>query len=179
VTNLLKLPAKICLTAGGCLIHDHKVLLIKHRKLGVWLCPGGHIEPNELPHQAAEREFWEETGMKVKAKQFGLKIDILAIDNQQLPLPISHNLHWISQENYHRRIKGISSRSKNNVWPSGCEQHANQLFLVEPIGSLAFKENQEEVDGISWFCAEELDSLETYGQIKNELKYAFGFICDR
>jgi ADP-ribose pyrophosphatase YjhB (NUDIX family) len=32
------------------------VLLINHIKAGVWLYPGGHIDPNEDPAQAAVRE---------------------------------------------------------------------------------------------------------------------------
>ena len=65
--NLQKHHAKICNTAAGILICENKVLFIKHKKLGLWFCPGGHIDNNELPHRAAEREFWEETGVKVKA----------------------------------------------------------------------------------------------------------------
>ncbi|MDQ5951652.1 MAG: hypothetical protein QG639_933, partial [Patescibacteria group bacterium] len=61
--------AHICLTVAGVLFYQRKVLLVKHKRLQIWLAPGGHIEDNELPHQAAEREFWEETGVKVKAIQ--------------------------------------------------------------------------------------------------------------
>jgi ADP-ribose pyrophosphatase YjhB (NUDIX family) len=32
------------------------VLLVYHRKLAMWLPPGGHVEPNELPDDAAVRE---------------------------------------------------------------------------------------------------------------------------
>ena len=40
--------------AGATLLHWH-------RKVGLWLPPGGHIEPNEDPMQAARREALEET----------------------------------------------------------------------------------------------------------------------
>lgn len=30
----------------------------------MWLPPGGHIEPNEIPDDAAEREVFEETGVR-------------------------------------------------------------------------------------------------------------------
>jgi 8-oxo-dGTP pyrophosphatase MutT (NUDIX family) len=46
-------------------VHAGRVLLHFHRKLGRWLPPGGHIEPNELPDEAAIREVWEETGVHV------------------------------------------------------------------------------------------------------------------
>ena len=51
---------RICFGSSGFLVNDGKVLLIKHKKLGIWLAPGGHIDGNELPEKAAEREFWEE-----------------------------------------------------------------------------------------------------------------------
>lgn len=44
-------------------VHDGRVLLHWHAKLQRWLPPGGHIEPNELPDEAAVREVLEETGV--------------------------------------------------------------------------------------------------------------------
>ena len=41
------------------------VLLHWHRKLARWLPPGGHIEPGELPDDAALREVAEETNQTV------------------------------------------------------------------------------------------------------------------
>ena len=46
------------------MVHRERVLLALHRKLGMWLPPGGHIEPNELPDEAAVREVLEETGVR-------------------------------------------------------------------------------------------------------------------
>jgi 8-oxo-dGTP pyrophosphatase MutT (NUDIX family) len=37
------------------------ILLVKHKGLGVWLPPGGHVEEGELPQTAALRETFEET----------------------------------------------------------------------------------------------------------------------
>lgn len=42
-----------------------RVLLIHHRKLGVWLQPGGHINSDENPLEAAVREVREETGVDI------------------------------------------------------------------------------------------------------------------
>lgn len=43
-----------------------RVLLHRHRKLGIWLPPGGHVEPGELPDDAATREVMEEAGIAVE-----------------------------------------------------------------------------------------------------------------
>ena len=48
------------------IVKDRKVLLIFHRKLNMWLPPGGHIDKDELPCDAAKREVLEETGLKVE-----------------------------------------------------------------------------------------------------------------
>lgn len=47
-------------------VDDGRVLLLLHPKLGRWLPPGGHVEPNELPDDAAVREVEEETGVRVR-----------------------------------------------------------------------------------------------------------------
>lgn len=41
-----------------------KVLLLHHRKLDKWLQPGGHADGDENIARVAEREAWEETGLK-------------------------------------------------------------------------------------------------------------------
>lgn len=40
------------------------VLLIKHKKLGIWLQPGGHCEGEPSMREGALREVMEETGLK-------------------------------------------------------------------------------------------------------------------
>lgn len=50
-------------TATGIVLHEGKVLLIEHAKLGWWMPPGGHLIPNEDPVQAVLREVSEETGL--------------------------------------------------------------------------------------------------------------------
>jgi 8-oxo-dGTP pyrophosphatase MutT (NUDIX family) len=42
-----------------------KALFIDHRKLRKWLPPGGKVDPNETPEDAALRECLEETGLQV------------------------------------------------------------------------------------------------------------------
>lgn len=62
-------------TATTFVVSAGRTLLLLHRKLAKWLPPGGHIEPNELPHIAALREVREEAGLAVElvstARQLG------------------------------------------------------------------------------------------------------------
>ncbi len=45
-------------------LSDKKVFLVAHKKSGLWLSPGGHIDPGETPAAAAEREMREELGIE-------------------------------------------------------------------------------------------------------------------
>ncbi len=45
---------------------EWKVLLVQHKKGAFWAFPKGHPEPNETPLEAAVRELFEETGLKIK-----------------------------------------------------------------------------------------------------------------
>lgn len=50
-------------TGSSIVIGPRGVVLHLHKRLGIWLQPGGHIEPGELPWDAALRETIEETGL--------------------------------------------------------------------------------------------------------------------
>lgn len=43
-----------------------QVGLIRHPRLGKWMLPGGHVEPDENPAEAALREVAEETGLAAR-----------------------------------------------------------------------------------------------------------------
>lgn len=63
---------------------NRRIALIHHAKLGRWLQPGGHAEPEDrgLMHRTALREAHEETGCHV----------LLYRDS---PKPIDVDVHWI------------------------------------------------------------------------------------
>jgi 8-oxo-dGTP pyrophosphatase MutT (NUDIX family) len=50
---------------GSAIVVDGtgRVVLHRHKRLGLWLQPGGHIDPGELASEAARRETLEETGL--------------------------------------------------------------------------------------------------------------------
>lgn len=55
--------------AGAVIVHDGRVLLVRNIRgvtRGRYLLPAGRADPNELPDQAAVREAFEETNLRVE-----------------------------------------------------------------------------------------------------------------
>jgi 8-oxo-dGTP pyrophosphatase MutT (NUDIX family) len=52
-------------TASAIVVGERGVVLHRHKRLGIWLQPGGHIDDREFPADAAVREAREETGLPV------------------------------------------------------------------------------------------------------------------
>ena len=59
-------------TATTYIVHANQpiTLLHYHRKLRTWLPPGGYLEKNETPFEAAIREIHEETGIQYHELEF-------------------------------------------------------------------------------------------------------------
>lgn len=53
-------------TGSAIVVGRRGVVLHRHKRLGIWLQPGGHIDPGELPSDGARREAVEETGIDVQ-----------------------------------------------------------------------------------------------------------------
>lgn len=52
-------------TASSFVISSCGVILHRHRRLGIWVQPGGHVDAGESPEDACVRETVEETGLAV------------------------------------------------------------------------------------------------------------------
>ena len=66
-------------------VSDGRVALHEHSKLDMWLPAGGHIDRDELPHEAALRETREELGLDVDL--VAPRQDIESETVQSLPQP--------------------------------------------------------------------------------------------
>jgi 8-oxo-dGTP diphosphatase len=68
-------------------LRDGDVLLMKRRKepnLGLWVAPGGKVEPGESPYECARRELYEETKLHAHRLLFrGLVSEVSPIPNWQ------------------------------------------------------------------------------------------------
>ncbi len=53
------------LTASSFVVSSRGVILHRHRRLGIWVQPGGHVDNGESAEEAALRETREETGLDV------------------------------------------------------------------------------------------------------------------
>jgi len=109
------------------LVKDKKVLLVKHKKLKLWLPAGGHIDKDETPEEATVREVKEETGydINLNPEKFH-KIKIL-------------HPHHIE---IHPIIEG--------------HEHICFVFFTKPIGG-ELKVNPKEHDDVKWFSKEDLN----------------------
>ncbi len=121
------LPAD--LTVSTVVEHDGRYLIVEERSSGriVVTQPGGHIEANESPEQAAERETLEETGCQIRVtgllgvylwiqpqtRQNFLRIVYLAdllTENTSRSLDDGiHAVHWYSIADLKRRAREFRS----------------------------------------------------------------------
>jgi ADP-ribose pyrophosphatase YjhB (NUDIX family) len=53
-------------TSSAIVIGPEGVLLLRHKRLGIWVQPGGHLEPGEDLAGGARREAAEETGLELR-----------------------------------------------------------------------------------------------------------------
>jgi len=66
-----------------------QVLLVRHRKLGAWLQPGGHADGDADPAAVARREAEEESGLQ------GLSLVDWWRDGSRVPQPFDLDVHTI------------------------------------------------------------------------------------
>jgi 8-oxo-dGTP pyrophosphatase MutT (NUDIX family) len=120
-------------TATAFVVRGGATLLHWHRRLGQWMPPGGHIEPDEDPATAALREVLEETGLVCEIASTSPK---LAFDYpEQLPAPYTILLEDIPG-------------------PGEPHKHIDLIYFVRPIESAAHETVDDQT--LRWINAAEL-----------------------
>ena len=126
-------------TVAVFVVWEGKVLLHFHRKLRMWLPPGGHIEENELPDDAALREVFEETGVDVEL--VGERREDIS-DPVQLYRPAGVQLE--------------------NIGPG--HQHIDLIYFARPRGSTEIHADYSE-DKVGWYGPEVWDTMAVNAEV--------------
>jgi ADP-ribose pyrophosphatase YjhB (NUDIX family) len=140
-------------TASALIVHENKILLLNHLKLGVWLYPGGHIEDNETPDQTVIREVKEETGLKVEIiSQKDDSLSNLEADVSSLHIPYAILCELVG-DHYHNDLIYLCRIKDGNI--------------------KELKHRIDESSGARFFSEEELDAIKLFPNFKKLLKKTF------
>ena len=144
------------ITATGLVFNESgQILMIKHKQQGKWLPPGGHVEENELPCEAAAREILEETGVSVQVLSSVPKLDLSGGIAKELPLPL--------------RIMHV------DVYGTGLNNYIDFLYLCRAINTDTTRQ-ETEIDDIGWFNPEEVKRMDTHEDIIKTMESAIELI---
>lgn len=125
------------------IVHKNRVLLRYHDKYYKWLGVGGHIELNEDPNQAALREVYEETGLRVTLHAATLN-NLKDANYKELVPPRFLNIHKISSTHKHIAMTYFAISKSDIIRP-----------VAQDIG-LKFK----------WVTTQELENINIEPNIK-------------
>ena len=130
-------------------VHDGRVLLHRHKRLGLWLPPGGHIDEGELPDEAAIRETLEESGVR-----------ITLIDGP-LRLPDGHR---VAPHEPARLCQPIGIQLED-IGPG--HQHIDLIYAARPLGERPEEVVEEEGSAqMGWYGREEWERLGVTGEVR-------------
>lgn len=132
-------PGHIDYTADVFVVHpsSKRVLLRLHDKLHLWLVPGGHVELDETPIEAAIREVKEEVGLDIVIHDARRPFSHFTERYEELIPPEYMNMHFITPE--HKHISLV-------------------YFATSVSTELQEAEGREKSGGCLWLTAEELDA---------------------
>lgn len=106
----IKYPRGIEVVSGPFIINEQNQLLLCHSpKWGVWIVPGGHVEPGETAKAACIRETKEELGLDIEI------VDLLNVTEGFTEPPVfKRNAHFIFF-NFIARLKSDNPRFNEEI----------------------------------------------------------------
>ncbi|MFI7430286.1 NUDIX hydrolase [Micromonospora sp. NPDC049836] len=115
---------------------DGAVLLVDHRKAGMWLPTGGHVEPGEHPAETVRREVLEELGVRaVFSPPFGERPVFLTV-TETVGTPADRHtdvsLWYVLSGRRDQRLAPDPDEFRGVRWWSPAEVAAAEPGTVEP-----------------------------------------------
>ena len=144
---------KIDFTVAIFIVHDEKVLLVHHRKLGKWLPLGGHIELDEEPETAAFREAREESGLEIEL--LGERPPVTEDGTRALIAPRFLDIHRISDTHEHIGMIYFARVKSGDLTLASAEHFAIRWVSAREMDGL-----QPPLSGaIRWYCSKALEQV--------------------
>ncbi len=139
---------------------EPKILLHRHKKLGVFMQFGGHIELNETPWQAIKHEILEEAGYDFDQLELLQPKERLKTISQSTlhPQPFVHSTHKITDDHFHTDLgyAFVTKLDPNHAISSG-ESKDLRLFTLEELKALPakdmFQDNRDRCEFAMMTCA--------------------------
>lgn len=125
---------------------DDRVLLHRHKRLGIWLQPGGHIEIGESPADAAVRETLEETGVAAVHPPGGPRL--VHVDVHEGPRGHLHlDLRYLLLADAEAPLVPAPGESPEVAWtvPTTAREHADRSLAAALDAGLAARRAGEEL----------------------------------
>jgi 8-oxo-dGTP pyrophosphatase MutT (NUDIX family) len=146
-------------TATAFIVDSRKrTLLLWHKRLKRWMPPGGHLDPDETPDEAAKRECKEETGLDVEI--IGADQPDLFVGNPREGTMLKKPIAMLLEE-----IPASPERDEP------AHQHMDFLFVARPLDeSQAVRIAPEESSEMRWFDQREILSLDETREIFSNVK---------
>lgn len=145
---------KIDFTVALFIVHEGRVLLVHHRKLGKWLPIGGHIELDEDPEQAALREALEESGFEVEL--LGDRPPTTEPGTRALIAPRFLDIHRISDTHEHIGMIYLARPKAGSLRLATAEHHDIRWCSEADLESLVPRPS----DAILWYCRTALHEVQ-------------------